>query len=527
MPDLAVDGRQASVPDGATLLDAARSLGIAIPMLCHREGLPHHASCMVCLVEDERSGRLVPACATQASEGDRVRTTGDRVASARRRSLEFLLAEHDGDCEAPCTRACPAHADIPAAARRVAAGDRRAALATIMERLPLAWTLAVVCPAPCRQACRRRRVDSAVDICALKRAAAEAGLVGAEPYTPPALPSSGKSVAIVGAGPAGLAAAYFLARDGHRCVVFEGRARPGASLPAPHDALEADIAVLRRLGVEIHTGRAVAAGPDVEGIKEGHDALVLAVGSPTALAELLPDASRLPGVFACGNAAPVQPTRLAVRSVAEGRKAAAAVGSFLAGRPIEPERRRFDAHRGALSDGDLALIARRADAKAGRSPAAASARASAGAPGSAPDPVVAEALRCLDCDCFRKASCRLRRLADRLGADARRFADARRITDGSRFAGRDERRLELVAASTGLSLESGKCIRCGICVRIAEAAGDRPGLAFSGRGPGVRVRVPFGDDLSRALPSTAAACVAACPTGALAWDPVAREGAWR
>lgn len=524
MPDLVVDGRPVSVPDGATLLDAAQSLGMVIPTLCFREGLPHHTSCMVCLVEDERSGRLLPSCATQASDGDQVRTTGDRVAAARRRSVEFLLAEHDGDCEAPCTRACPAHADIPAAIRRIAAGDRRAALAVLMERLPLAGTLASICTAPCRQSCRRKRVDSPVDICGLKRAAAEAGLdtaghAGTDPFTPPVRPSTGKSVAIVGAGPAGLSAAYFLARDGHRCLVLDGRDRPGGSMPAAPDILDADVAVLRRLGVEFRTGRAVAAGPDIEGIRKACDALVLATGSPQSAGALLPDADavdrttgtcRLPGVFVCGNAAFEQPTRLAVRSVAEGRKVARSVGSFLSGRPPEPEPRRFDSHRRELAPDDLALLASRAASKHGPRPGAASGPA---ASGSAPDPVVAEALRCLDCDCLDKESCRLRRLADELGAGARRYAGA------------EPRRIEFTVGRTGLTLEQGKCIRCGICVRIAEAAGDRPGLSFSGRGPGVRVVVPFGGDIDRALPSSAAACVAACPTGALAWDTALRKGA--
>ncbi len=502
-----MDGRRVRVPDGATLLDAARSLDIAIPMLCFREGLPHHTSCMVCLVEDERSGRLEPACVTQASDDDRVRTGGERVIAARRRSVELLLAEHDGDCEAPCTRACPAHADIPASIRRMAAGDRRSALAILMERLPLAWTLAVICPAPCRQACRRKHVDTAVDICGLKRAAAEAGLAGADTFTPSVIPSTGKSVAIVGAGPAGLSVAYFLARDGCRCVVFDGRDLPGGAMPAPAEALEADVAVLRRLGVEIHTGRAVRPGSNLEGIRKEHDALVLATGSRENLDELLTDIGPVDRgrVFACGNAALNRPTRLAVRSVADGRKVARSVGAFLAGLSPEPEPKRFDSHRPPLGPEDLATLAQRAAIKAGTSPG--------GAPSAgAPDPVITEALRCLDCDCWRGESCRLRRLAGELGADARRFA------------GSEDRRIELVAASSGLSMEPGKCIRCGVCVRIAETAGDRPGLSFSGRGPAVRVRVPFGDDIGQALPSTAAACVAACPTGALAWDTAVRKG---
>jgi ferredoxin len=322
-------------------------------------------------------------------------------------------------------------------------------------------------------------------------------------------------VAIVGAGPAGLAAAYFLARAGHRCRVLDERPEPGGMIRyavgadrLPPAVLDADLAVLRRLGVEWELGRAVAAGKDLGALRAGHDALVLATGSAERLAALLPGGERFdrdtgacasPGVFAGGNATRGRPTRLAVRSVAEGRRAARAAGSFLAERPTEPERRRFDSRRGPLSAEDLALLTGRAAGKAG-SPS-----------GGKPDPAAAEALRCLDCDCLRKRTCRLRKLADELGADARRFA------------GPEDRRIELDAATSGLSLEPGKCIRCGICVRIAEAAGDRPGLSFSGRGPGVRVRVPFGDDIGQALPTSAASCVAACPTGALAWDTARRK----
>ena len=489
MPELFVDGRRAVVPDGATLLDAARSLGIAIPTLCHLDGLPPHASCMVCLVENERTGRLVPSCATQAADGDRVRTSEERIVAARRRSLDLLLAEHDGDCEAPCTRACPAHPDIPGVIRRVAAGDLRGALALMMENLPLAWTLAEICPAPCQKSCRRRRVDEAIDICGLKRAAAAAGLAVADLFTPTALPATGKAVAVIGGGPPGLAAAFFLARDGHRCVVFERARRVGGAMPAREVALDADVGVLRRLGVEIRTGVEVAALP------EGYDAIVVATGARDSLADGA-------GVFVCGNAGLAQPTRLAVRSVEDGHAVARAVTEFLAGRGggpgnVSPRPRRFDSHRHAPAADDLAALVQRTEAKAAGGPHA--------------DPSVREALRCLDCDCRKKASCSLRDRADDLGGDTRRYVMP------------ETRSIEILATSAGLSFEPGKCIRCGRCVRIAEAAGDRPGLAFSGRGPTLRVRVPFGDPLEDALPISAAACVAACPTGALAWDPARRK----
>jgi ferredoxin len=547
MPELLVDGRSVAVPSGATLLGAARSLGIPIPTLCFQEGLPHHTSCMLCLVEDLDSGRLVPACATPAVEGQAVRTSGERVLAARRRSLELLLGEHAGDCEAPCVRACPAHADVPAMIRRLVKADGVGALAAILERLPLAGTLAYICPAPCERSCRRRLVDAPVQICALKKAATDAGLgpgVGkkarpgaseADPFfTPRAAPATGKRVAIVGAGPAGLAAAYFLARAGHRCRVLDERPEPGGMIRyavgadrLPPAVLDADLAVLRRLGVEWELGRAVAAGKDLGALRAGHDALVLATGSAERLAALLPGGERFdrdtgacasPGVFAGGNATRGRPTRLAVRSVAEGRMLAHSVDRFLSGRPVTAERPRFDSRLGSLEPPDLermvAAAARRAErvkADGGRAATAAreaeGAAASGAAAGGAPaSRVLDEALRCLDCDCSRRKTCRLRRLADELGADARRFP------------GEEAKRFERASGTGGLSFEPGKCIKCGICVRIAERGGDRPGLAFTGRGFDLRLRVPFNVDIGTALPATAAECVARCPTGALAWE---------
>ena len=524
MPELQVDGRTVSVPAGSTLLDAAGRLGIPVPTLCFAEGLPHHTSCMVCLVEDVGAGRLVPACATQAEEGQRVRTSGERVGAARRRAIDLLLSEHAGDCEAPCVRACPAHADIPGMARRLGRGDLTGALAAMLVRLPLAGSLAAVCPAPCQRACRRAGVDSPVAICALKRTAARAGLgaaagaAGAAPYTPAAAPPNGKRVAVVGAGPAGLSAAYFLSLAGCRCTVIDQADGPGGMLRRavpterlPADLFDADVALLTRLGVELHSGESVAPGDRLADLRGRYDALVLATGSVETREELLghesavdpgTGATDLPGVFAGGNAARTPPTRMAVRAVADGRMVAGSVLSFLAGgRPL-PARRRFDSRRGALRPEDLALFARDAEERAARvRPAHAPAEALVSL-----EAASAEALRCLDCGCTRERTCSLRRLAEEWGAD------------GRRFSGETTPAFERVRGRGGLSFEPGKCVRCGICVRIAARGGDQPGLAFTGRGAEARVRVPFGGDIGGALPATASECVARCPTGALAWD---------
>jgi NADH dehydrogenase/NADH:ubiquinone oxidoreductase subunit G len=102
MPRLRIDNRDVEVPEGATILEAARRAGIAIPTLCHLEGLPPSTSCMVCVVKVRRPDRLVPSCGAPAEDGMVVESETDEVREARRDALELLLSDHLGDCEAPC-----------------------------------------------------------------------------------------------------------------------------------------------------------------------------------------------------------------------------------------------------------------------------------------------------------------------------------------------------------------------------------------------------------------------------------------
>ena len=114
-----------------------------------------------------------------------------------------------------------------------------------------------------------------------------------------------------------------------------------------------------------------------------------------------------------------------------------------------------------------------------------------------------EAARCLQCGCDSRHDCKLRLHATHYGANYNRFRGARR---------------ELNADLTHpeISYEPGKCILCGICIKIAEDAGEELGLCFVGRGFRTRLAVPLGGDLAHGLTKSAKACAAACPTGALA-----------
>jgi len=163
MPRLTIDNRDVEVEPGATVLDAARKLGIDVPTLCFLEGHEPQTSCMACVVKVNGGQRLLPSCATEAAGGMRVESETDEVHAARRTALELLLSDHLGDCIAPCHAACPAGINIPRVIRTIAAGTKsRDVPATHCDE----------CGAPCEKVCRRAAKDQPVSIRLLMKYAA-------------------------------------------------------------------------------------------------------------------------------------------------------------------------------------------------------------------------------------------------------------------------------------------------------------------------------------------------------------------
>ena len=131
MPTLKIDGQSVTVPEGTTILEAAREIGVEIPTLCYREGLPAQTACMVCVVRVDDGERLRPSCATTVRDGMVVETDTDEILHVRRMALELMLSDHLGDCLGPCQLACPAGMDIPRMIRQIVAGDLPGAVETV------------------------------------------------------------------------------------------------------------------------------------------------------------------------------------------------------------------------------------------------------------------------------------------------------------------------------------------------------------------------------------------------------------
>ena len=202
----------------------------------------------------------------------------------------------------PCIGACPAGIDVPRYVRLIAEGKYDEALAAVREKVPFPLVLGMVCFHPCEAVCRRGQLNEPIAIAALKRYAAEQGTVSTETGTGKANPT-GKKVAIIGSGPAGLTAGYYLARLGHSVTVLEALSQPGGMMRVgipeyrlPRQALDSEIENIVNSGVEIKTDSRMES---LDNLKEqGFDAIFLAIGAHRGI-KMGVEGEDSPGVIDC------------------------------------------------------------------------------------------------------------------------------------------------------------------------------------------------------------------------------------
>lgn len=280
-----INGKICTGRAGQTLLEIAQNNGIEIPNLCHNGELKHYGGCSLCVVEAEGSPKLLRACSTVAQDGQVIYTESERVVRTRKTSIELLMSDHDGDCRGPCVLNCPASVNAQGYVQAIARGDDKEAVRIIKERLPMPACIGRVCPHPCEDGCRRQMVEESISIAYLKYFAADR-VIQAGGYLPPKAAATGKRVGIIGGGPGGLTAAYYLSLKGHRVTVVDAMPQMGGMLRygipeyrLPKRVLDEEVAEIASLGVEMKNNFRIGRDVTFEEFKNSYDAVVLAIGA--------------------------------------------------------------------------------------------------------------------------------------------------------------------------------------------------------------------------------------------------------
>ena len=286
MIKIKINGTEIECKKGASILDVAVENGIEIPNLCYLKSLSPFGACGMCLVEAAGIPKLLRACSAVAADGMDISTDSERVLKARRIALELLMSDHAGDCVGPCSINCPAHTDCQKYLAQIADKDYAGAVATIKEKVPLPASIGRVCPHPCETACRRQHVEEPISIAFLKAFAADRVLEAGKHVLGEAGAPTGKTVGIVGGGPAGLTAAYQLSLLGHKVTIYDKMPKMGGMLRygipeyrLPKAVLDLEISEIASLGVEMKNDCTLGVDVTLDSLREKHDAVLIANGA--------------------------------------------------------------------------------------------------------------------------------------------------------------------------------------------------------------------------------------------------------
>src|SRR4051794_38692511 len=288
-----IDGRQVTGREGQTILEVCRDNGIEIPTLCYEPKLPGFGACRMCVVEVEGSEHPPISCSQRAEAGMKVQTQTEKVRRLRATNLELIFSDHNAYCLPPCQNKCPSHIDIPGFLKANAEANWRESARIFKRTIPFPSVLGRVCPAPCEEHCRRDEVDEAIAIRDTHRYAGDQVLKamlddGIDPPVPFEMqPKTGRRVAVIGSGPTGMAAAYYLLISGHDVTVFERDPAPGGMLRygIPQyrlpkvEVLEAEYESVTRLGGRVVCNQGLGRDFTLDDLQlQGYEAVVVAIG---------------------------------------------------------------------------------------------------------------------------------------------------------------------------------------------------------------------------------------------------------
>lgn len=287
MITILINGVQAEVEEGTTVLEAARQSAVHIPTLCHINAKTSVMACELCVVEVEGRSGLIRSCTTIAEQGMSITTESKAIRKYRVDRLAKLASTHFGDCKAPCNLTCPGQINVQGYIAHVARGQYEEALRLIMERNPFPFSVGRVCPRFCETRCRRILVDEPVSINHLKRFVADWCMTNDIDLKIERERHTGKRIAVIGGGPSGMSGAYYLARKGHDVTVFEAMPKLGGMLryglpeyKIPKNILDYETTAILRMGISIRLGQEWGKDFTLQDLQDlGYDAILVSIGT--------------------------------------------------------------------------------------------------------------------------------------------------------------------------------------------------------------------------------------------------------